>query len=419
MKKTLTILALLPLLTSAQITDVLFLNEGYYNLDTQTQEQSPSLGVYSGEDGTYSVVYNFEESGFLSDGLIHNGIIYIAADTKIILFSAADYSYLDQIDLVGVRDLAVYDNFLIATRGESMQSFDSYVHIYDLNNLSLVAALPNDGVDGPEFTSEDVKVIGQKAYICVSNSFFFGSFQSIIGVYDFTDDSYSQIDLGQDGVNPENLMINDDSIYAFCNHSYDKSSIARLDLQSLDLETAYVANNGGCALSAVIDEKIYYQEYSLNKIARFDLESFSIQDTLENQAFYSLAQDPQSGDIWASSTDYFSSGAAHLIDPDGNEMNSFEIGISCGNILFNETETVSLNEVDEYDFRVYPNPSLGAVIIEWIDFPAVMEVYGVEGKLVTTEQILTSRTELNLSSGVYLIRAIGETTSPIRRVVIE
>jgi hypothetical protein len=169
----------------------------------------------------------------------------------------------------------------------------------------------------------------------------------------------------------------------------------------------------------VIDEKIYYQEYTLNKIARFDLESFSVQDTLENQAFYSIAQDPQSGDIWASSTDYFSSGAAHLIDPDGNEMNSFEIGISCGNILFNEMETVSLDEVDEYDLLVYPNPSLGAVTIEWIDFPAVMEVYGVEGKLVTTEQILTSRTELNLSSGVYLIRAIGETTSPIRRVVIE
>ena len=94
MKKTLTILALLPLLASAQITDVLFLNEGYYNFDAQTQEQSPSLGVYSGEDGTYSVVYSFEESGFLSDGLVHNGIIYIAADTKIILLSAGDYNYL-------------------------------------------------------------------------------------------------------------------------------------------------------------------------------------------------------------------------------------------------------------------------------------------------------------------------------------
>ena len=47
-------------------------------------------------------------------------------------------------------------------------------------------------------------------------------------------------------------------------------------------------------------------------------------------AFYAMAEDPVSGQIYASETDWFSFGVVHVFHPDGTEQFAFDCGVSPG-----------------------------------------------------------------------------------------
>lgn len=404
MRKLLLAFCLLPLFGAAQNTDVLFFNEGYYDAVAGEQVVAPSLGVYNEESEDYYTLDIFGDAQFISDAILSDDAIYVAADDQLLKLDKSDYSILTSTEVTGIRDIAIYQNTLIVSRGHYLFEPDFYVGLYNADDLSLITSLTPNGIDGPAYATEDIIVEDGKAYLCVSNSFSFGDYKSILGVYDLNTSDYSEIDLGTDAVNPEKLFIHEDELLAFCNHNYDKSSIVRVDLETLESEVAYVANNAGCALSAKVDNYIYYQEYSVGSLARFNLTNFEVQDTLETSSFYSVAQHPVTGKLFGAETDYVSTGNANVMNLEGDVENSFSIGVSCGNILFNTQETVGIEE-KQVSVAAYPNPSsTGLINIESAEMIESIEVFDLSGKKLKDLQPMNNRVTLQLPEGLYIAK---------------
>ena len=76
------------------------------------------------------------------------------------------------------------------------------------------------------------------------------------------------------------------------------------------------------------------------------------------------------------------------------------------NIVANLLNTESVNELDDVDFVVYPNPVSDVLYIETDDTASICEIYSTTGRLVYQNSNLTEKTEINVSnfiSSTYII----------------
>ena len=145
---------------------VLVANEGFFDFQTNAIIEPATIGSYNPTTQTYVVVDTLEGQRFSSDVLIDGAFYYVAADTKIYKFDLNTHQELGSIFLPGVRNIAISDNKLIATRGEYLQTYDSYLQVFDKNSLQLLAAF--DTITGPKWASQNIVVINNIAYIAIN-----------------------------------------------------------------------------------------------------------------------------------------------------------------------------------------------------------------------------------------------------------
>jgi hypothetical protein len=241
-KKLLGFCVLLSASLSAQqmVQQVYVLNEGYFNYATGAIEEPVILGSYSPTTQAYSIVDTLENMRFASDMIIGDGKLYVAADERIFSYDVTNNQLIGSISLPGVRNLAYAANKLIATRGEYLTTYPSYLHIYDANTLQLVSAI--DTVSGPKWATQNIVVNGNKVYIAVNNGYEWGNEKGIIGELDLTTLVYgNEIDLGVDGKNPDNMVFSNGYLYTVNNKDWSGSSISRVDLQSGLANTTNIA----------------------------------------------------------------------------------------------------------------------------------------------------------------------------------
>lgn len=409
MKKVLLTLSIslsLTALVQAQnyVHQALILNEGYFDYQTNQIIDPVTIGSYNPANQTYQIVDTLEGMRFGSDVIIDGNFYYVAADTKIFKMDLNTHQEVASVSCPGVRNLGIYQNKLVATRGEYLTSYSSYLHIYDASTLSLIQAI--DTIQGPKWAAQNIVIDGSSAYIAVNNGYEWGNEKGLIGKLDLSNLSYgNEVDLGPDGKNPDNLVKLGGFLYTVNNKDFSGSSISKVALDGTSNSTVNLAAaSTGCGTSALRDNNLVYQLSMETILNEFDVNVMNGSGPVAGHTlnYYELAQEPVTGQLYTSETDYFSFGKVHIFDANNNELSNFNAGISPGTIVFDVRSSAGIAAI-ENTLSVYPNP---AVDFLNVSIDAVKRVYDLTGKLL----IESSATSLDISAlnqGIYVLNVNG------------
>jgi hypothetical protein len=343
------------------VHQVLVLNEGYFNFNTLTQEVPVSLGSFDPVTGSYQTVATINGARFGNYVAVDGNAIYVSADEQLLKYDATNFTLLDQATVPGIRRFAFHNDEMVITLGE-VGGLPHYVEVRDKNTFELLynidpAVLP--------YSCEAVQVVGDKAYIGVNNAFDWSNLRGEVRVLDLATQTWEPtIDLGVNGVNPENILVKEDAVYAFNNTDFTGSSISRISLQGALEYTINVATSSGCASSAMVEDRVYFMEYAQNELSRFNLTTATVEDTLAGSpATYGLIHDPVNNVLYGTTTDFVTSGTLHVMDLNGAVLSSVPVGVSPGKLALDTRSATGINEIEEAAATVFPMPATDRVTI--------------------------------------------------------
>jgi hypothetical protein len=386
---------------------VLVLNEGYFDYQTNQIIDPVTIGSYDPSTQIYSVVSTLNGMRFGSDLIIDGNFYYVAADSKIYKMDLNTHQELASVVCQGVRNLGIYQNKLVATRGEYLTTYDSYLHIYDATTLSLIQAI--DTISGPKWASQNIVVDGSVAYIAINNGYEWGNEKGLIGKLNLDNLSYgNEVDLGPDGKNPDNLMKSGDFLYTVNNKDWSNASVSKVALNGSSIATVNLQSVGtGCGTSALRDDKLVYQISMETTLNEFDINLMNLSGPIIGHSinYYELAQEPVSGQLYTSETDFFSFGKIHIFDDNNTELSNFNVGISPGTIVFDVRPSVGLTE-QENSLVIYPNPTNENLYLSGFSSEKT-RILDLSGKEVigTFEKTINVS---NLKNGAYLLEHNGK-----------
>jgi len=388
------------------LNQVLVLNEGYFDYQTNQIIDPVTIGSYDPSTQIYSVVSTLNGMRFGSDLIIDGNFYYVAADSKIYKMDLNTHQELSSVVCPGVRNLGIYQNKLVATRGEYLTTYDSYLHIYDATTLSLIQAI--DTISGPKWASQNIVVDGSIAYIAINNGYEWGNEKGLIGKLNLDNLSYgNEVDLGPDGKNPDNLMKSGDFLYTVNNKDWSNASVSKVALNGSSNATVNLQSAAtGCGTSALRDDKLVYQISMETTLNEFDINLMNLSGPISGHSinYYELAQEPVSGQLYTSETDFFSFGKIHIFDDNNTELSNFNVGISPGTIVFDVRQSVGLTE-QENSLVIYPNPTNNILFlssyssgkVRIIDFSGKEVLSGFEKSIDVSQ----------LKNGAYLLENQG------------
>ena len=393
--------------TNAQnyVHQAIILNEGKFDYNTNTIVEPVTIGSYNPSAQSYNVVDTLEGMRFGSDVLIDGDFYYVAADSKIFKMDLNSHQELASANCPGVRNLGIYQNKLIATRGEYLTTFDSYLHVYDATDLSLITAI--DTIQGPKWATQNIVVDVFYAYVAVNNAYEWGNEKGLIGKLDLNSLTYgNEVDLGPDGKNPDNMFNFNGILYTVNNKDWSGASVSKLAIGSSSPTTTNISSAiTGCGTSALRDNKLVYQISMETTLNEFDLGLMNNVGPISGHTinYYELAQEQISGNFYASETDFSSYGKIHIFDSQNNELSNFDAGVSPGTIVFDiRSMSVGVDELMQ-PISIYPNPASSYILVENSNGSEI-NVTDLSGKIV----ISTNDSNINISnlnSGTYLINA--------------
>ena len=106
----------------AYLHQVFVLNEGWSDWQTGEVLVQPTLGVYDPALNVYETVAPIEEAGFISDAILANGALFVAADGQLLKYDADSYELLTAAEVTGVRQLAERDGIISSRVATSTSS---------------------------------------------------------------------------------------------------------------------------------------------------------------------------------------------------------------------------------------------------------------------------------------------------------
>jgi len=394
------------------VNQVLILNEGYFDYTTNEIVEPASIGSYNPVTEMYTEVLQLEGMRFGSDLIIDNEVYYVAADTKIFKIDLNTHEIISSVECQGVRNLTIVGNKLIATRGEYLVNFDSYLHVYNTEDLSLELALDNES--GPQWATQNIISVGNKAYFAINNAYEFGNEKGIIGIYDLETLVYEELDLGPDAKNPDNLVKSGEFLYTVNNKDWSGASISKVAIDLSENVTVDLASaSTGCGTSALREDKMVYQISMETSLNEFDLNimnnSGPVNGTFMN--FYELKENPVSSEFYTSETDYFSFGKVHIYDVQNIETGAFDVGINPGTIVFDVRSSAGIVEGFS-EVEIYPNPVQNNLFISDAINEKIIrnltgeEIYRFSGTSVETK---------HLTAGMYFIECNNQSIPFVKK----
>ena len=335
------------------VHQVLILNEGYYDYTAQQIVEPVTVGTYNPDTELYTEVITIDSARFASDIIIDDNFFYVAADNKILKYDLDTYTLLAQQIVQGARHLVINNDKLFVSRGDYDPNtfgpvlFNSYLQVYDKQTLSFIQEF--DTLSGPKWSTQNMVIGGDSLYIAINNAFAFGNEQGMIGVLDLNNMSYvNEIDLGTDGKNPDNMMIDGGKIYTVNNKDWSGMSISEHDVSaSTTITTNMALVSTGCGTSCLRGGKVTYQISGDTDLYEWDGTVSNVVGVSNN--FYDLAIDKVNNYLYASSTDFFSYGEIHIYDQDNILLGTFPCGISPGSIVFDKRMVAGIEDIALYE----------------------------------------------------------------------
>jgi len=119
--------------------------------------------------------------------------------------------------------------------------------------------------------------------------------------------------------------------------------------------------------------------------------------TISSSGLLTAAAD---GDIWVIATANDASGI----------QDSVKIGIS--------NQIVSVKEIGQSSFKIYPNPTSNILFIETAEKINLIEIFSLDGRLVKTENVVLNSINISeLNDGIYLMSVTSSKTRFFQRII--
>ena len=338
------------------VHQVIILNEGYFDYASNQSVVPPTIGSYDPQTGIYATLDTLSNARFGSDLIVTEDFIYVAADNLLFQYDKFSSTLLQTQEVDGIRNLAVWQDKIIVSRGDYDNVtyepilFESYLQIYNASDLSLFAQF--DTTNGPKWSTQNMIVNNHTLYVAINNAFEFGNEKGLIGTLDLLSMTYStEVDLGPDGKNPDNMLFDGINIFTVNNKDWSGASISKLDLLDLTPTTINISQvSTGCGTSCFRGNKILYQISGDTDLYEWDpLFMPSSGNSIGfNNNYYEIKSDPVSNHLYASSTDFFSYGEIEVYDSTNVMIATFNCGITPGVIAFDvRNSAVGINEYND------------------------------------------------------------------------
>lgn len=372
-----------------QIHRVIILNEGHYDYVNAVQTVPVTMGAYDPVTHIYTQVGTVNNARFATDVIIDGSSIYAAADSFIIRYDIDSYQVLATAILPGVRKLAIWNNQLMATRGEYQVTYNSYFSVFDKTTLQPVYSLPSTAAAGPQYASEGIVVANDKAYIAINNGFEWGNEKGLIGTLDLQTQSYTaEIDLGPTGKNPEYVALLNNQLFTVNNRDFSAASISSVDLTTSNVNTVDLGITNGCGGSVLAVTNIFYQPSGNYDLRTFSTSSMTNTGTLPiNKNLYGMGHDEVNNLLYAGETDFVTWGKVFIYQLNGTAVDSFDVGVSPGHIAFDVRDASLVDENKaESNLSIYPNPVTNEFQISDSRVRIVsIEIYNTLGEIVYSQ----------------------------------
>ena len=345
------------------INQVLLLNEGSVDFYTDEIIEPVTIGSYDIQSNLYNTIIEIEGAKFASDLIIHNEYFYVAADNKLLQYHLDTYELIAEQNIPGLRKLVIYNDYLFISKGDYDLAtfgpviFDSYLEVYSTDDLSFVTSFNNENMEGPQWSTESMIIKDEKLYIAINNAYEWGNPKGLVGIVDLNSLEYLQeLDLGEDGKNPINMLLKDDKIFTINNKNWDGSSVSIINSLDLNTETISLSNvSSGCGVSIIRGENLYYQISTENQMYKFDLINNQEDGVVDNLTdnYYAISQNPLNGNIYVSVSNFTSDNTIHIYDQNNNNINSFISDVATGKIVFDvRYQSTSIEESFQNDARL-------------------------------------------------------------------
>jgi hypothetical protein len=301
----------------------------------------------------------------------------------------------------------VWNNELLVTRGDIGLS-NNYFQSYNANDLSFNDQI--DNVTGPSFSAEGIAVYGDTCYIALNNSFNFPNYVGKIGVVYLPTQTYvREFDLGAIGINPDYLTINNGEIYTVNNRDFTNASVSKYEINGGVLTTTDLAVSSGCGTSVYANNDLLFQVSGEQNLKKFSTSSLLTYDSLMiNQPIYGMAYDAVNDLLYAGVTDFFSEGNIFIYNNAGTVIDSFQVGVSPGNIAIDYSGPLAVDQLNNVKMELYPNPASDFIFIN-TNKSLVVKIYDVTGNEILSENVNAGFGKINIknfNNGLYFAKVI-------------
>jgi len=83
------------------------------------------------------------------------------------------------------------------------------------------------------------------------------------------------------------------------------------------------------------------------------------------------------------------------------------------------TQVLSVTDKTELKVALYPNPTTGRIYMYGLDAVADVEVYSLDGKLLKQAQSVETFIDLEVASGIYLLKLKSENRAVIKKIIVD
>jgi len=373
-------------------------------------------------------------SSTISDTLCGNGYTYLIANSvyngsyywyrndtlqmfstspNLYVNSAGNFSYvamdglcLDTSDYYTIEHISAYyaDDTLAICSGDSSWLENDWQINQGTYIDTLLSVIGCDSIVSTFLFVHNTYQLNTSFSICAGDSVLLANeWQTSAGVYS---DTLSSV-YGCDSIIHSELIINDPYII--------NQSLTICNGDSLNVGPNYYTETGiytdslfsvfGCDSVVVTDLSVYDIDTTVT-INNFTLTSIQSGSTF--QWFDCSSQTSIAGETNSSFTATYNGDFAVEITSNGCVDTS-----SCISI-----DGVIISEQISVDVKVYPNPSSGTVYIESNATNSILNVFTIEGKLLTT-CFLNANGEVKLNQGVYVFEIVSDKNRLFHKVIIQ
>ncbi len=380
---------------------VFVLNEGHYNYWTSTIEVPVTVGYVDMDTRQYVVFDTIWGARFGVDMLLEDSFLYVTADTFLIKYNIHTLERVAEAHAIGLRKMAISGLRLYVTRGElpSLGCCNSYLQVYDKNTLTLVAEADTTSTL-LKWHSDGILVLGDSVYVAANNAFVWGNTVGYIVKFPVSNiTAMDTINLGPDGLNPENILTDGINIYTVNNTDFTTTSVSTYARMAGTVNTVDLGMPSGCTGSELAHAYIYFQPYYADaswsqrstQLLRTPTTSIGVLDTLPlGKAFYAIKYDSLNDYLWITETDFVHWGLLLAYTAqDHRFVDAFAVGVTPGALAFEyalrDTTTSTPTAVPSAltsTFRVITLPDQQVLFLGQVPEGGHVTVYDVTGQQV-------------------------------------